>query len=240
MQSMKRVKVAVLHEDPVVATGLAALLAHQADLDVSADATPLASDVVVADYRSAVTLANQWREDTGFHKSAAPKIMIVTKLDREWEVRSAIDSGVHGYLLQGCHPDELLACVRALGRGSRFLSQAVTHTIADSLNRDRLTSREEDVLRLLACGLCNKSIGRDLGIAVGTVKAHIKAILEKLDATSRTHAIVVATQRGLIGGEHPYLPEAAVLAPAYALKNASRSGLITSGWVAHMPCGSPA
>jgi DNA-binding NarL/FixJ family response regulator len=70
--------------------------------------------------------------------------------------------------------------------------------MADSLTREALTAREAEVLDLLACGQCNKSIARQLDIAVGTVKAHVKAIMAKLDASSRTQAVSVAAQRGLV------------------------------------------
>ena len=75
------------------------------------------------------------------------------------------------------------------------------------LGNTTLTGRETDVLQLLAQGCCNKSIARKLGIGVGTVKTHVKGVMSKLDATARTHAVVVATQRGLIrpgaGGANP-------------------------------------
>ncbi|RZA34551.1 MAG: response regulator transcription factor [Lysobacteraceae bacterium] len=85
----------------------------------------------------------------------------------------------------------------ALAR-QRYLSESMTRSVADSLTRESLTGRETDVLQLLAQGCCNKSIARKLGIGVGTVKTHVKGVMSKLDATARTHAVVVATQRGLI------------------------------------------
>jgi two-component system NarL family response regulator len=71
--------------------------------------------------------------------------------------------------------------------------------MADSFTRIGLTSRETDVLQLLAQGCCNKSIARELGIGVGTVKTHVKGLFDKLGATARTHAVVLATRRGLVG-----------------------------------------
>src|SRR5205085_4074433 len=85
-------------------------------------------------------------------------------------------------------------------RGIRYLSEAVSRSVAASLGRASLTERETDVLQLLAEGCCNKLIARRLGIGVGTVKTHVKGVMSKLDATARTHAVVVAAARGLI---HP-------------------------------------
>jgi len=65
--------------------------------------------------------------------------------------------------------------------------------------RDQLTAREDQVLQLLARGLCNKTIARQLGIAVGTVKTHVKGIMAKLDASSRTEAARIAAEKGIVG-----------------------------------------
>jgi DNA-binding NarL/FixJ family response regulator len=111
----------------------------------------------------------------------------------------AMEHGVHGYLLLSSPVDELVAGVRTLLAGSRYICIPVARRMADSLMRERLTARESDVLQLLARGLCNKSIANRLGIAIGTVKYHVKAIMGKLEASSRTHAASIAAERGLVG-----------------------------------------
>lgn len=194
------VNVHIMHEDPVMTAGLRAILAEHPEFIVSTHALcPHAismAHVIVADYQSGISAARQMPQD---RYNPAPRLLIVTQFDKEWEVRMAMDSGVHGYLLQGCSGEELVKATRSLSQGLRYLSEAVTRCVADSLSRESLTGRETDVLRLLAQGCCNKSIARELGIGVGTVKTHVKGLMSKLDATARTHAVVVATQRGLIG-----------------------------------------
>jgi DNA-binding CsgD family transcriptional regulator len=69
------------------------------------------------------------------------------------------------------------------------------------MSHNELTGREADVLQLLGKGYCNKLIARELDIGVGTVKSHLKRVMSKLNVTARTQAVVVATQRGLIGAE---------------------------------------
>jgi DNA-binding NarL/FixJ family response regulator len=113
-------------------------------------------------------------------------------------VRGALEQGVHGYLPLDRGIDEFVHGVRTVARGSRYLAPSTAQCMADSLTREALTAREAEVLDLLACGECNKSIARQLDIAVGTVKAHVKAIMGKLDASSRTQAVSVAAQRGLV------------------------------------------
>lgn len=188
----------IIHTDPVMTAGLHAILAGRQEWRVSTHPSqPEARQVarvLVADYDTGLALARR-PEHAGLRR---PSVLIVTQLDKEWEVRLAMDAGVQGYVLQSCSQDELLEAVASLVQGQRYLSESVTRSVAASLSRETLTGRETDVLQLLAEGCCNKSIARRLGIGVGTVKTHVKGVMSKLDATARTHAVVVATQRGLI------------------------------------------
>ncbi|OIJ41546.1 LuxR C-terminal-related transcriptional regulator [Massilia timonae] len=192
----------IIHTDPVMTAGLHAILAGRQEWRVSTHLSTHLSQpearqvarVLVADYDTGLALARR-PEHAGLGR---PSILIVTQLDKEWEVRLAMDAGVQGYVLQSCSQGELLEAVASLVQGQRYLSESVTRSVAASLSRETLTGRETDVLQLLAEGCCNKSIARRLGIGVGTVKTHVKGVMSKLDATARTHAVVVATQRGLI------------------------------------------
>lgn len=187
----------IMHADPIMTVGIHAVLAEQPGLRVTShlrqpEAQRVAR-VLVTDYDNGVALARQ-----AGGAGHGPGVLVVTQFDKEWEVRLAMDAGVAGYLPQSCGPDELAHAVDLLVRGQRYLSESMTRSVADSLTREALTGRETDVLQLLAQGCCNKSIARKLGIGVGTVKTHVKGVMSKLDATARTHAVVVATQRGLI------------------------------------------
>jgi DNA-binding NarL/FixJ family response regulator len=199
------VSVLVMHAEPLIAVGLAAALRQCPGFSVqihAGDAAPAeAVDVIVADYQDGVQLASAPGKRAPNLKAA--RVLVMTTHDREHEVRLALEAGVHGYLLLGCPIQELIAGVNALGRGSRYLCLAVAQRMAESLTREALTPREADVLRLLVRGQCNKSIAKQLDIAVGTVKAHVKAIMGKLDASSRTQAASVAAQRGLIDDLEP-------------------------------------
>ncbi len=111
-------------------------------------------------------------------------------------------SGVRGYFLVGCTVDELAAGIRTAHRGAFHLSPQIASRLADSILFEALTAREEQVLRLVVEGHCNKAIGRQLGIAVGTVKSHLKSTFDKLRVESRTQAIVAVERRGLLGHRH--------------------------------------
>jgi len=160
-------------------------------------AVPFAPEppVLVADYDAGLAAVARPGEGGARRR---PPVLILTARDSEAEIRGALEAGVRGYLLNGCAVDELIAAVRAVHRGARHLSELAAQRVADSVARTPLTARETDVLRLMARGYANKIIAAQLGIAVGTVKAHVKAVLAKLDAASRTEAGFVAEERGLL------------------------------------------
>ena len=213
---IRRLNVLVTHPEPVVAIGLAAALREQSDIQVhrEVDSPSLdpadAFDVVVSDYQGALGLLGEERRHALPRSLAGARVLVVARSDREHEVRTAVESGVYGYLLVGCPIDELAAGVRELGRGSRYLCMEATQRMAESLTRPALTAREEDVLRLLARGQCNKSIARELDVAVGTVKTHMRSLMGKLDASSRTQAVGIAAERGLVDGTATGAPSSRV------------------------------
>jgi len=203
------IRILVLHSDPVAREGLLATFRRCPDLQVvdeedapgSGTATPAVlvrrvADVVVADYESGITLAGNVTRQGGVGDGI--RIMVVASADREWEIRRALELGVRGYVVAGCLLDELVVGVRALHRGGRHLSPCVVEKLAESISGEPLTTREEEVLRLVAAGLGNKAIARTLDIAVGTVKSHLKGVFDKLNVLSRTQAICAAERRGLL------------------------------------------
>ena len=155
-------------------------------------------DVIVTDYQRGLAHLAEARCHALPRAVASARVLVVSMVDRETEVRRALESGVYGFLVLGSPINELAAGVQTVGHGGRYLSQSVVERMAESLTREALTAREAEVLRLVARGACNKSIARELEIAVGTVKAHMKAIMSKLDASSRTQAASIAARRGLV------------------------------------------
>jgi DNA-binding NarL/FixJ family response regulator len=193
------IRILVLHCDPVAEAGLSAAFNNRSDFEVlrARESGPSSTvDVVIADYSQGVACAADCsgRGPLG----GAPKVVVVAGIDREWEIRCALELGVRGYLLIGCSLQELVDGVRAVHRGTRHLSPQVAARLAESISLETLTSREEEVLRLVVEGLCNKAIGRQLGIALGTVKSHLKSAFNKLNVESRTQAVGVVERRGLL------------------------------------------
>jgi DNA-binding NarL/FixJ family response regulator len=198
------------HNDPLLAAGINAALMAAPGIEVvtAADSSSFPdADVVIGDYERGMA----WAQHHRFRSSAArrlPGLVVVTWRDSEADVRTALQSGIGGYLLGNCDLNELVNAVRAVGRGSPYLCEVAATLVAKSLTRTPLTMRESEILRLIASGMSNKVIASELNIALGTVKAHARAILDKLGARSRTQATVIAAQRGLLGPDSPLRPAA--------------------------------
>jgi DNA-binding NarL/FixJ family response regulator len=101
----------------------------------------------------------------------------------------ALERGARGYLLLDCGLQDLLDSLRSVHAGGIALAPLVAARVADRMKHKALTPREGQVLRQLMMGLSNKSIASELALAEGTVKTHVKSILVKLDARSRTGAV---------------------------------------------------
>ena len=136
----------------------------------------------------------------------AARILILTVSDAADDLVSAIRAGADGYLLKDMEPEELLARIVEAMRGRIVISESLNGLLARSLRDEAqaaerslapLTERERDILGCLASGLSNKLIARDLNIAEGTVKVHIKNLLKKLKFRSRLEAAVWAIDQNL-------------------------------------------
>lgn len=126
------------------------------------------------------------------------RILVMTMYDHEEDVFGSIRAGAKGYILKSAPRAEIVTALRKVGTGERYLPDYVATTLATRLSAPTLTAREQQVLELLRLGISNKEIGRQLDVAEGTVKAHVREVLSKLGAISRTEAVNLAMQRGLL------------------------------------------
>ncbi len=141
------------------------------------------------------------------------KIIILTTFDHDEYVFEALEAGAMAYLLKDVPAAELIATIRRVAAGERFIQPQMAARLLHNYGRrghlgppdaphvadaDRLSERETDVLRLLARGASNREIAEQLVLAEGTVKNHVSNILMKLHAANRTHAATLARERGLI------------------------------------------
>jgi len=129
------------------------------------------------------------------------RVLVLTTYDTDADIRRAVEAGATGYLLKDAPREELFRAIRQTARGDSYLSPAVASRLVDrarSPDNEQLSSREVEVLSLVARGTANKEVARSLRLSEATVKSHLLHIFEKLGASDRTHAVMIAVQRGII------------------------------------------
>ncbi len=125
------------------------------------------------------------------------RIVVLTTYSGDVQAAAALKAGASGYLLKSLVRRELLETIRAVHRGKRRVPAEIASEIAEHVADDALTQREVDILKRVAAGWSNKQVAAQLEISDGTVKSHMKSILEKLGARDRTHAVMIAIKRGI-------------------------------------------
>jgi DNA-binding NarL/FixJ family response regulator len=126
------------------------------------------------------------------------RIIVLTTYAGDAQAAAALKAGAVGYLLKNLVRKELIETIRLVHCGKRRVPIEIATQIAEHVADDALSDREIEVLRYVAAGKSNKLIAVELGISEGTVKTHMKSILPKLDASDRTHAVMIALRRGIL------------------------------------------
>ena len=207
MESSDRIRVFCVDDHPLLREGLAAIVNNQPDMDLIAHAANGADAIKEYDnHRPDVTLMDLRLPDmSGIDaliairlKEPAARIIILTTFEGDVEIQRALKAGARGYLLKSTPPSQLVDAIRQVHAGKRRVPPEVAAQLAEGISDDGLTPREIEVLRLVADGNHNHEIAARLFIAEETVKAHLKHIMLKLDASDRTQAVTIAVRRGII------------------------------------------
>ena len=219
-----RIRVIVADDQAMVRAGFVALLNASDDIQVVGEAADgeeavelaraLQPDVVLMDVRmprldGIEATKRLLSEPLGAGADRYPRILMLTTFDIDEYVYEAIRAGASGFLLKDALPAELAGAVRVVARGDALLDPQVTrrvieHFARDTLPRqepvslDALTSRERDVLALVARGLSNREIADELVLAEQTVKSHVSRVFGKLGLRDRAQAVVAAYESGLV------------------------------------------
>lgn len=201
------IRVLIVDDHPVFRDGLRAILGTAPDIEVCGEAgdgrAGVAAfkehlpDIVFMDLRMPVLDGADAIAAILRHTPGA-RIIVLTTFSGDEDIHRALRFGAKGYLLKDAFGDEILGAVRAVHRGGRHIPPEVAARVAERPIGRELTEREVQVLESIARGLSNREIGAELGIAEGTVKAHINSILDKLEARDRTEAAMFALRRGII------------------------------------------
>jgi DNA-binding NarL/FixJ family response regulator len=126
------------------------------------------------------------------------RIIVLTTYAGDVQAAAALKAGAVGYLLKNLVRKELIETIRVVHAGKRRILPEIATEIAEHFADDSLTEREVQILQRVAAGKSNKLIAAELAISEGTVKTHMKSILPKLDASDRTHAVMIALKRGIL------------------------------------------
>jgi DNA-binding NarL/FixJ family response regulator len=139
-------------------------------------------------------------EAIGIIRAECPtaRIIVLTTYAGDAQAAAALKAGAAGYLLKNLVRKELIETIRVVHSGKRRVPSEIAAQIAEHVADDALSEREIEVLRCVAAGKSNKRIAVELAISEGTVKTHMKSILPKLDASDRTHAVMIALRRGIL------------------------------------------
>jgi NarL family two-component system response regulator LiaR len=209
------IRVLVVDDHAVVREGLRTYLELQDDLEVVGEA---------ADGAAAVSAAQALEPDVVLMDLVMPvldgvgamrelrrvlpatRVIVLTSFTDDAQLLPAIQAGAAGYLLKNVQPQELHRAIHAAHAGEALLDPSVAARLVDAIAQqaggapaptpERLTPREREVLALIARGLSNKRIARELGVAEKTVKTHVGHVLAKLGVTDRTQAALYAVREG--------------------------------------------
>jgi DNA-binding NarL/FixJ family response regulator len=126
------------------------------------------------------------------------RTIVISSDEHDEEIYAAVKAGAQGFVHKEAGAKDIFSAVRAVGRGKQAFSDRIRQRLASNQMTAGLSSREIEVLHLVAVGLTNKEVGRTLNISQFTVRNHLNHITQKLDASDRTEAIFIAMQTGLI------------------------------------------
>jgi DNA-binding NarL/FixJ family response regulator len=205
-----KVRLLIVDDHPIVRAGFQGILAGQDHLEVIGEAATgaeaverahrLRPDVVLMDLRMPRMDGVQ---AIGKIKAQRPEthVLVLTTYDSDADILRAIEAGATGYLLKDAPREELFRAIRAAARGEPVLAPSVTARLMNSVRSpagSSLSSREIEVLELVARGLSNKELARSLYLSEATVKSHLIHIFEKLGVADRTAAVTVALEKGIL------------------------------------------
>jgi DNA-binding NarL/FixJ family response regulator len=201
------IRILAVDDHPLIRVGIATLVAPESDMKLVGEACDGREGI--AKYREClpdITLMDlQMPDMNGIDATIAiraefpeARIIVLTTYVGDAQVSRALKAGAQAYVMKNLVHKELLQTIRAVYTGRKTMSPEVAAQVAAHAGEEPLTSRELDVLRLIALGCANKEIAARLSITEETVKSRVKNILLKLGANDRTHAVTTAIKRGII------------------------------------------
>jgi DNA-binding NarL/FixJ family response regulator len=207
MDASSKVRILAVDDHPLIRGGLSAFLGTEVGMEVVAEASngeeaieryrEFRPDVVLMDLSMPV-MDGLAATRAILDEFPDARIIVLTTYDGDEDIRRALEAGARGYLLKDMLMGEMTAVIRAVSQGRTGVPRGVAAKLAEYAPRVPLTPREIEVLSLVAKGLSNAEVAERIGRAEGTVKVHLKNILQKLGVDDRTDAVTTAMRRGFI------------------------------------------
>jgi len=214
------ISVLIVDDQALVRTGFRMILEAEADLEVVgeagdglqaiAEAQRVNPDVILMDVRMPELDGIEATRRLLANGSSAAKVVMLTTFDMDEYVYDALRAGASGFLLKDVPPEHLVDGIRAVANGDALLAPSITRRLVEEFVRsappqtkppaglDQLTSREHEVLLLIARGMSNAEIASELYVSETTVKTHVARVLMKLSLRDRVQAVVLAYEAGLV------------------------------------------
>ncbi len=201
------IRILTVDDHPLLRKGIAALVNAESDMKLVAEASNGKEAIEQFRlHRPDITLMDLQMPDLDGIEAIScihgefnnARIIVLTTYTGDVQVVRALKAGARGYVLKGHVHRQLLETIRAVHAGQKRIPPEIAVELADHAVDDELTSREIDVLRLIAAGNANKQIADQLAIGEATVKSHVTNILSKLGANDRAHAVTIGLKRGII------------------------------------------
>jgi len=203
------IRVLVADDHPIVRSGIVALLAAAADIEVVGEAANgrEAVDLALALSPELVLMDLQMPELNGDEATALilaalpeTRVVVLTTYETDASILTAIEAGASGYLLKAAPQEEILAGIRSVARGEVALAPSIAAMLVGRVKTRAITlsPRETEVLGLVAQGMSNPSIAKKLFLGEATVKTHLLHAFEKLEVSDRTRAVTKAMELGLL------------------------------------------
>jgi DNA-binding NarL/FixJ family response regulator len=207
MNDDARIRVLCVDDHPLLRAGIGAVINDEADMLVVAQASN--ADEAIQQFRKHrpdVTLMDlRLPGMSGIDAMIAVRaefpdaqIIILTTFEGDVEIRRALEAGARAYMLKSMPPNDMLEVIRQVHAGKKCILPEIATRLAEHYSDEALTDREIEVLGQIARGNRNSDIAEKLFISEGTVKVHIKHIMDKLGASDRTEAVAIGTRRGII------------------------------------------